>query len=59
MPHETIAEMSGNCHVRRIKGSPFEHNTHEYDNMHSPMSPNHAGIDAAVRKEKRIAGIKE
>ena len=57
-PHEKIEEMTGNCHVRKAKGSPFEHNPHDY-HVASPLQASHEGIAEAVRKEKRIAGIRE
>lgn len=28
MPHDKIAEMTGERHSTRMKGSPFEHNPH-------------------------------
>lgn len=56
MPHDKIEEMTGNCHVNKAKGSPFEHNPHGY-HIESPLHSGHAGIDAAVEKEKRLAGI--
>ena len=59
MPHEFIAKISGNCHVQNIKESPFEHNPHGYNHMHTPLESEHAGIAEAVRKERKIAGLKE
>ena len=57
MPHEIIAEISGNYHVHKTKGTMFEHNPHGY-HTESPLHSSHAGIDAAVEKEKRLAGLK-
>ena len=59
MPHEIIAEISGNYHVHKTKGSPVEHDTHGYGHMRTPLSGEHEGIAAAVRKERRLAGIRE
>jgi hypothetical protein len=58
MPHEFFAGMTGNCHAKKTKGSPFEHDTHGYGDMNSPLKPTHPGIAAAVEKEKRLAGLK-
>ena len=58
MPTEIIAEISGNHHVLRTKGSPVEHDTHGYGHTRTPLSGEHEGIAAAVRKEDRLAGLK-
>jgi len=57
MPHDKIQEMTGNCHVCKSKGTMFDHNPHGYSEP-SPLHSSHAGIDAAVAKEKRLAGLK-
>jgi hypothetical protein len=58
MPHDKFREMTGNCHVQKVKGTMFEHDPHGY-HVESPLHSSHAGIDAAVAKEKRLAGLKE
>ena len=50
MPHDKIEEMTGSCHVHKMKGSPFEHDPHEHSG--------HGGIDAAVKKEKQLTGMR-
>jgi hypothetical protein len=51
--------MTGNCHVHKAKGSPFEHNPHDY-HVGSPLGRGeHEGVGEAVRKGERLAGIRQ
>jgi len=51
MPHDKIAELSGNCHARHAKGSPMEHNPHGYHHLEK-------GMEEAATKERKFAGMK-
>jgi hypothetical protein len=51
MPHDKLAELTGNPHARHIQGTPMEHDPHGYRHMEK-------GIEEAAAKERKLTGMR-
>ena len=54
MPHDKLARMSGCHHATATRGSLFEHDP----TRSVVLEREQEGISEAVRKEKRLAGVR-